>query len=224
MLQNVLNLLVKKVEDGSYIPTTAGNIALFGLVVLLFLGMAAFTGYNAKVRIKQLTFSAMAIALAVVLSFVKLFQMPMGGSVTLFSMIFICLIGYFYGTKAGILAGIAFGLINLIISPYVYYPIQMLLDYPIAYGCLGLAGIFSKSRNGLVKGFVLGITGRFVAHVLSGLIFFAAYAPSGWNPILYSVWYNASYILPDAIITIGLLSVPPVMNAFKQVRGIALQE
>ncbi len=224
MFQDVFNLLITKLEDGSYVPTTAGNIALFIVVALLFIGMAAFTGMKTKVRVKQLTFSAMAITLAVVLSFIKLGQMPNGGSITLFSMIFICLIGYYYGTKAGILAGIAYGLINLIISPYVYYPVQMLLDYPIAYGCLGLAGIFSKSKNGLVKGFIFGVVGRFIAHVLSGVIFFSAYAPTGWNSVVYSIWYNASYILPDLIITIMILYIPQIQNGLKQVRKIAFDE
>jgi len=224
MFQKVFDLLITKVEDGNYVPTTAGNIVLFVVVLILFLAMAAFTGMNRKVRIKQLTFSAMAITLAVVLSFIKLWQMPMGGSITLFSMIFICLIGYFYGTKAGILAGIAYGLINLIINPYIYYPIQMLLDYPIAYGCLGLAGVFNKSKHGLMKGFLFGVTGRFLAHFLSGLIFFAAYTPSGWNPIVYSMWYNASYIIPDVIVTVALLYVPQIQHALKQVRKIAFEE
>jgi putative proton-coupled thiamine transporter YuaJ len=220
----MFDFLVTKMKDGNYVPTTAGNIALFIVVVLLFIGMAAFTGYKTKVRIKQLTVSAMAITLAVVLSFLKFFQMPQGGDVTFFSMVLICMIGYLYGTKAGILAGIAYGFINLILGPSIYYPIQMLLDYPIAYGCLGLAGIFSKSKNGLLKGFLFGVTGRFIAHFLSGVIFFASYTPAGWNPYIYSMWYNASYILPDVVVTVALLFVPQIQNAIKQVRKIAFDE
>jgi thiamine transporter len=223
MFQRIFDFLVLTTEDGGYVPTTAGNIALFVLVVLLFIAMAAFTGSKEKLRIRQFTFSTMAVTLAVVFSYLRVGQMPYGGTISFFSMFFICLIGYLYGTKAGIMAGIAYGFLNLMLSPSVYYPVQMLLDYPIAFGCLGLAGIFSKSKNGIFKGYLLGISGRYVAHVLSGVIFFYMYAPEGWNPLVYSLWYNAAYIVPDAIVTIILLLLPPVQTALKQVKKMAVE-
>jgi thiamine transporter len=224
MLQKLFDFFVKTTEESGYIPTAAGNIAIFILAVLLFFAMAAFTGRGIKIRVRQLTVSAMAITLAVVFSYLKLFQMPYGGSVTFFTMFFICLIGYLYGTKAGILAGIAYGFINLILGPSIYYPVQMLLDYPIAFGCLGLAGIFSHSKYGMIKGLLLGVSGRFVAHVLSGVIFFYMYAPEGWNPLIYSLWYNATYIVPDLGVTIFILLLPPVQNALKQVKRMVVEE
>lgn len=223
MFQRIFDFFISVTDDGGYVPTGAGNVALFFIVLLLFIVMAAYSGSKWKMNIKQLTFSAMAVTLAVVFSFLKLGKLPQGGSITLFSMFFICLISYLYGVKAGLMAGIAYGLINLILDPSIYYPIQMLLDYPIAFGCLGFSGLFSHSKHGMIKGYLLGITGRYVAHVLSGVIFFNMFAPEGWHPLIYSLWYNASYILPDAIVTIVLLLLPPLQNVLKQVKKLAVE-
>ncbi len=78
---------------------------------------------------------------------------------------------------------------------------QVLLDYPIAFGALGLAGFF---RNRPFLGVNVGIAGRFVAHFVSGIIFFATYAPEGMSPIVYSAIYNGSYLLPELVISVYL--------------------
>jgi thiamine transporter len=228
MFQNLFDFFVATLvdEDGyvSYAPTTAGNIALFLLILLLFIAMAAFSGYKRKTRIKQLAFSAMGVTLAVVTSLFPLYKFPFGGSITLFSMFFICFVGHLYGAKAGIITGISYGFINLILGPYIIHPMQLLLDYPIAFGALGLAGIFSNSKYGLVKGYLLGILGRYIASSLSGYIFFASYAPEGWNPIVYTLVYNIGYIGPEVLLTVIFLVIPPVQNALKQVKQMAVEE
>jgi thiamine transporter len=145
------------------------------------------------------------------------FSLPFGGSITLFRMFFICLIGYFYGTRAGILTGIACGFLDLILKPYVVHPVQLLIDYPLAFGCLGLSGVFAKSKLGLIKGYILGVAGRYICHVLSGVIFFAMYA-GGKNPMIYSLGYNATYIVPEAVVTLILLMLPPVIAAINMVK------
>ena len=102
-------------------------------------------------KTKQLVFSAAAIALATVISVViKLPSLPNGGSVTLFSMLVITLIGYWYGPATGLLAAFAYGILQFITGPYVVHPVQVLLDYPLAFGALGLSGFFSKKKNGLL--------------------------------------------------------------------------
>ncbi len=225
MFQKVFDFFIMTVvTDGSssYDLTLAGNLALLFIVALLFVVMAAFAGYKNKARVKQLAFSAMAVSLAVVTSFIKLPSLPFGGSVTLFSMFFICLIGYLYGTKSGIITGIAYGFINLIIQPYLYHPVQVLLDFPIAFGCLGLSGVFADSKYGIVKGYILGVFGRYICHVISGYVFFASYAPKGMNPMIYTLGYNATYIVPEMIITI--LFLPFFQVALKQVRKMAIDE
>lgn len=114
------------------------------------------------------------IALSTVLSFVKFFSLPEGGSVTAGSMVPILWFSLRKGAKVGCTAGALYGLVQLIFEPYVYNPVQVLLDYPIAFGALGLAGLFKKYH---VFGAAVGIAGRFVAHFLSGIIFFWTYTP-----------------------------------------------
>jgi thiamine transporter len=219
MFQKVFDFFVATdVEYGSYYPTTAGNVALFILIALLFLAMFAFSGSNKrKANVKQLVFSAVAVALSVITSVFTVFNLPFGGSITLFRMFFICLIGYLYGTRSGILTGIACGFLDLILKPYVVHPVQLLIDYPIAFGCLGLSGVFAKSKLGLVKGYLLGVAGRYICHVLSGVIFFSMYAGSQ-NPMIYSLGYNATYIVPEAVVTVILLVLPPVAAALGYVK------
>ena len=101
---------------------------------------------------KKLVFSAMGIALALVTSYLKLWNMPMGGSVTLLSMLFISLIGYWFGAKYGIITGAAFGLLQFIINPYMLSVPQVLLDYPMAFGALGFSGFFKNHRYSLHLG------------------------------------------------------------------------
>ena len=93
---------------------------------------------------KQLVFCAMAVALAMVTSMLKVYSFPFGGSITLFSMLFICFVGYVYGPATGILTGAAYGVLQFIIEPYIYFPLQVLVDYPLAFGALGLSGVFAS--------------------------------------------------------------------------------
>jgi thiamine transporter len=97
------------------------------------------------------------------------------------------------------------------------------MDYPIAFGCLGLTGAFSNSRQGILKGYILGVFGRYVCHVLTGYIFFSMYAPEGMNPMIYSLGYNATYIVPEMIATIALLLIPTVQNGFKEVKRMTVE-
>ena len=96
-----------------------------------------------KNKTKQLVFSAMAIALATVISVViKLPSLPNGGSTTLFSMLIVSLVGYWYGPATGLIAAFAYGVLQFITGPYVVHPAQVLLDYPLAFAALGLSGFF----------------------------------------------------------------------------------
>ena len=107
----------------------------------------------------QLVFSAAAMALAIVTAEIKFTRLPMGGSITLFSMLFIVLIGYWYGLKAGLMTGFAYGLLQFLADPVFYSPLQLLIDYPLAFGALGLSGIFCEKKHGLLKGYIVGVLG-----------------------------------------------------------------
>lgn len=175
-------------------------------------------GRSASSAVKKLVFSAMGIALAMVTSYIKVWEMPMGGSVTLLSMLFICLIGYWFGAKFGILTGAAYGILQFIVDPYFLSVPQLLLDYPLAFGALGLSGFFRDRKYGLQIGYAAGVLGRFVFATLSGAIFFASYAPEGMNPWVYSTLYQGSYLGTEGIITLAILSMPPVIKALDTVK------
>jgi thiamine transporter len=156
---------------------------------------------NAFRDTRVLTEAALAVALSFVLGFIVLFKMPFGGSVSL-EMIPLILLSLRQGWRVGIVAGAAYGLLDLVIDPYVVHPLQLLLDYPLAFGALGLAGLFKPTVRGAVLGATVAVFARFVCHFLSGVIFFASYAPEGWNPYLYSAAYNTAYLAPSLAIAI----------------------
>ena len=196
----MLNFFAVPITDEwgtTYQLTTAGYTALVLIMIALLL-LACFIGNSiSKPRFstRQLVFSAMAIAAAMVTSFIKLFDLPMGGSVTLLSMLFICLIGYWYGLRAGLMTAIAYGFLQLISDPYIISLPQMLVDYIFAFGALGLSGVFSNSKNGLIKGYLLGVLGRYFFAFLSGLIFFGVYAADyNMSAPVYSLVYNGAYL------------------------------
>lgn len=212
-------------EDGSYNLTTAGYTLLVIILLAVFLlGVFIFGRTKRKSSAKQMAFSAMAIALAMVTSMIKFLHLPMGGSITLFSMLFICLVGWFYGLGSGLTAAFAYGLLQLIVDPYILSVPQMLTDYVFAFTALGLAGVFYKSKNGLLKGYILGVCGRYFFAVLSGVIFFASYAPETGvfsNPLLYSLAYNGIYLAVEAALTIIVISIPPVRKALIRIKQSA---
>ncbi|MEM3673200.1 MAG: energy-coupled thiamine transporter ThiT [Candidatus Bathyarchaeia archaeon] len=142
------------------------------------------------------------VALATALSYVKVFSLPEGGSVTAGSMVPILWLALRRGPKIGLFAAAVYGLVQLAIEPFIFHPVQVLLDYPIAFGALGLAGFF---QNRPFVGVNVGIWSRFLAHFVSGVVFFADYAPEGMHPTIYSAIYNGSYILPELAISIYII-------------------
>ena len=166
-----------------------------------------------NVTTKQIVFSAMAIALAtVVATVIKLPSLPNGGSVTLFSMLLVSLVGYWYGPVTGIIAAVGFGIL------------QVIIDYPLAFGALGLSGFFSVKKNGLLMGYLAGVLGRFFFASVSGLIFYTVYVESlaeNMMAIWGSLVYNMTYIFPEAFITIMLISVPSVKVALSKIKEMA---
>ena len=206
-------------EDGGL--TTAGCVLAAVVVFVLLIVISALANKDKKVSAKQLAFAAVALALATVCSNIKLFRLPMGGSITLFSMLFVTLIGYWYGSAVGLMAAVAYGLLQMIFGAYVISLPQLLLDYPLAFGALGLSGFFSEKKNGLVIGYLVAITGRFLFSVLSGVVFFGMYAPETMSPLVYSVAYNGSIMYGEGILTIILLMIPAVKSAMATVKAQA---
>lgn len=179
---------------------------------------------GSKVTARQLTTCAIAIALAYITSFFRIFHLPYGGSVTLFSMLFIVLIGYWYGLKYGIITGFVFGLLQFLQEPYVLSFFQVCCDYLLAYAALGLSGLFCNSKkNGLIKGYVLAIIMRGAFHALGGYLYWMDYMPENFPQsiaMLYPIVYNYSYILLEGVLTIIVISLPPVASALKRVKPV----
>ena len=219
------NVVVNDWGETTYVPTTLGSV-LLAIVILALLCISLFFAkkHSKKLSVKQLVFCAMSIALGTVLSNIKLFHFPTGGSITLLSMLVICLPGYWFGLGVGIMTGVAYGVLQMLIDPYILYPAQLVVDYLLAFGALGLSGVFSNARHGLLKGYILGVLGRFVFAVLSGWIFFGSYAWDGWDALPYSLAYNAIYIFAEAAVTIVILLLPPVKKVMGQIKTLALSE
>ena len=213
--------------DGSVHLTTIGIAIIIVLIAALLIIAAVVRHKNASKKAalttKQLVYSAVAIALAVVCSMIKLFELPMGGSITLLSMLFVVLIAYWYGPYVGIMTAVAYGLVQFVMEPIFYTIPQMLLDYPLAFGALGLAGFFSRKKWGLQIGYIVGVIGRFIFATISGVVFFASYAPEGMSPLAYSAGYQASYLVPEAVVTLIIICIPPVAKALAQVKKQATE-
>ncbi len=223
----MLKLFAREIVDpewGNYFEfTTAGYMTLV-VILLCVLLLAAFLTKSRRLATKQLVFCSMAMAIAVITStYLKLGDMPMGGSATLFSMLFISLIGYWYGLRTGLMTATAYGILQLIIDPYVISLPQLFFDYIFAFGALGLSGLFSKSKYGLYKGYAASVLGRFVFAFISGMAFFGSSAAGyGMSVPLYSLCYNGAYIFSEAAITFAVIALPPVKEALNRVKGLTL--
>lgn len=175
-------------------------------------------------RTLVMTEIAIMAALAYILSLVKVFTMPQGGSVSLV-MVPIALIAFRRGVVPGMITGLIVGELDHLLGGYVVHPVQLLLDYPLAYALLGLGGLvqlsrFDNQRSRLIamwSGLFVAVIGRFVCHFISGVVWFGEYAPAGTPVPLYSFIYNITYLLPEMIIagivlTIVLSSAPQLLS------------
>jgi len=170
-------------------------------------------------QVRIMTEIGMAVALAVIFNFIPLWRMPQGGSVSL-EMLPILIMALRWGAGPGMMAGAVYGLVQLALGPFIVHPAQLVLDYPLAYMLVGLAGIFSNKINLKTKGstygwllvaVLTGGLGRFISHFLSGIIFFARYVPEGQNLWVYSAIYNISYLLP-ALLLSYIIIIPLTKN------------
>ena len=208
--------------------TTAGYVVCAIAGIALFVLAILFAGRNSetkKMGTRQLVFCAMAIALAYVTSYLKLFSLPWGGSVTLCSMLFIVLIGNWYGVQTGIFAGLAYGIMQFLQEPYVLSFFQVCCDYILAFAALGVAGFFAKSSHGLLKGYIAAVIARGAFHALGGYLYWMDYMPENFPQSLkavYPIVYNYSFLLAEAVITVIIISIPAVVKGLGQVKKSAL--
>lgn len=222
-------------EDGYYSITKTGIITLIVLIAVLVILTAFISSRgheNTKKKsifsTKQLVFCAVLLALGFTTSFVKIIRLPLGGSVTLCSMLFITLIGYWYGPKIGLICGVAYSILQFIQDggSYVLSPLQACLDFFFAFTALGVSGFFYKKKNGLYIGYIVAILARGLFHTLGGYLYWMDYMPESFPKSLsfiYPFVYNYSFILLEGIITIIILLLPPVKKALSSGKKLANQ-
>jgi len=182
----------------------AASFALLGVLLLIFFGLHA---RKIKLTTHTLINISIMLALAMILSQIRLYHLPQGGSVTLGGLIPILFIAFRYGAGVGTLAGFLFGLLTIIQDPFIVHPVQVLFDYPLPFMAVGLAGFFHEK---IFIGTILAFAGKFICHFISGVVFFAAYAPEGTSPTIYSLVTNATYVVPELLICLAILKILPV--------------
>lgn len=218
-------------EDGSFALGTAGYYALAAILLLALILSAIIVDRkqnNTRLSAKRLALCGVCLALGFILSYIK-FEMPYGGSVTAFSMFCICIIGYFYGIKAGLLSAVAYSILQFFQSggSYMLSPFQVCCDYFFAFTALGITGFFYRKENKFVTGYLLSIIVRGLFHTIGGYLYWMDYMPDNFPKsiaVLYPIVYNYSYILLEGMITIVLLQIPAVKKMFKRLQTIATTE
>jgi len=178
-------------------------------------GRDVLSGFNlAAWDVRVIAEAAIAIGLAAALGQLRLFTMPQGGSVSL-EMLPLLFLAARRGLGPAVIAGGLYGMVQLILpGAFIYHPAQAALDYPLAFAAVGVAGLVRPSSWWrLSVAVALGMGGRLAFHFLSGLIFFASYAPEWEAPWLYALTYNLLYLAPEAVITALLLW--PLLKAYE---------
>lgn len=208
----------KKIDGDGYFNSDTASVEQAALylssaaLIALVLGLSRLDKSKLEFDSKSLAYAGVCLSMSFALSYIKLWDMPNGGSITLASLLPLSVYAYLFGLKKGIFAGFCYSLLQSIQDPWIIHPAQFLLDYPVAFTAIGLAGIFKNSKalkSNSVLEFSLGAafvgTLRFIAHVLSGTFAFEAYA-EGQNPFLYSLVYN-SYVFIDIalVVVVGVL-------------------
>lgn len=181
-------------------------------------------------KIEKLTLCAVMLALAFVLSFVKIWEFPFGGSITLLSMLPICIVSIKYGLGMGFATAFCYSLLQLFmdVGKAMSWGLSakawigmIIFDYLLAFSVLGIAGLFRNHGN---KGYCLGtgiaIIGRFLSSVLSGAIVWESvgeiFGMNIANTWIYSLIYNAAYMLPELVITCTAMAIMVSASGFSK--------
>lgn len=182
-----------------------GLIVAFGVVLMCF---TTKVKWNAK----MLAYAALCIAISFVLSYIRLFRMPQGGSITPASMLPVMMFAYAFGFGPGLVCSMAYGVLQMFQDMYIVGWVQATLDYILAFGSLALVALFRnwKSPFNFSVGVIVAGIVRVFFHVLSGVVYFAEYAPEGMNPLVYSLVYNLTSAGVDALICAVIAFIPGV--------------
>ena len=193
-------------------------VAVLVAVAAVMFGGARKVKWNSR----QLAMGAMCIAISFVLSLIRLFRMPQGGSITPAAMLPLVLFTVSCGPVKGFIVGCACGFLHLLNDPYIIHPLQMLVDYPLAYGAIALSYVAVKlpvdRKWQLPIAALFGGLGRYAMEVLSGVVFFAEYAGEQ-NALIYSLVYNLGSRGPDTLVCAVVALIPGMSRLVDMVRG-----
>ena len=215
--------------------STVGMIVSAVVIMALLVAVYILGGKKDVNNTRALVYGAVAVALSFALSYARLFKLPQGGSVTFASLLPLMIYCMMFGTRRGLLVCLVYGTLQALQDPYIIHPMQFLLDYPLAFGLIGVSGIFVEKnlfKNkivGFVLGAVLAVGLRYACHVCSGVFAFADYFY--WDSELmskydsaaiYSLAYN-SFALVDMAIAIVAGSLMLLSKSFVNQMTLASQ-
>ena len=195
-------------------PVTIIILAALVLTFIVFLLLSKRE--PRKYNTKMIVYAGLSIAISFVLSYLRIYRWPQGGSITPASMLPLFVFAYFFGARAGIVAGAAYGVLHLVQGAYIVHWAQLLLDYILAYAALGVAGYF---KDNIYKGIGVGGFLRFFFSFLSGVIFFGEFAPEGMNVVVYSILVNLLIIGTETIICLLVALIPQVKTMLKTLKN-----
>lgn len=230
-IEFVLFEKLKKVDTKGWIMFGSALVLTVALIVFLATRKkeAELSAGTAKVSTTLiLCQGALCVAMSFVLSYIKLFSMPAGGSVTLASMLPLMVFANRHGVKWGLFAGLVYGLLQFIQKPEIYHWVDVILEYPVAFSLIGLGGLTRGVRN-LPFSVLIGGIARFFAHFVAGVVFFGEYVMIGkdaaagvsfgqmlWPNVVVSFLYNAPYMFADIAICFLIALLPPFRNAIRK--------
>ncbi len=175
---------------------------MIGAVVLALVLVLLFKNKEETFNTKAIVYGAMSIALAAVLNTFTVFSMPNGGSVTICRVLPLLVYAYVFGAKRGFVVGAIYGLIDFIAKPYFVHPVQLLLDYILAFSTVGFAGIFGRKIEMKKFSFILGAIifglARYACSVVSGVLYWE-------TPFWGSVTYNSVLLIDAAVSIVGII-------------------
>ena len=211
LIYGAVMLFVLPTAGDEYAPLSFAGMYVFSAILILAIALpTVFFGKDEGTAsaTKSIAFAGVSVATSFALSYIKLFSLPQGGSITLASMLPLIIYAYIFGARKGVFAGVIYGVLQCLQSPQIYQPMQVILDYPVAFGAIGLAGIAKNMKflkTPILK-FIFGASvacvGRYAAHFLSGYYVFSSWAMEGYTALSWSLVYNLFVIAELAIVLV----------------------
>lgn len=223
--EKINELVITKSENAMLYVFSIALIIVIALICLIF-GKNENKNFNSK----SIAYASVCIAMSFALSYIRIVKLPQGGSITLCSLLPLMIYSYMFGIKKGVFAGLVYGILQSIQDAFIVHPMQFLLDYPIAFSFIGIAGLFGKCEKldripqlSFSLGAIISSIFRFSAHVFSGVFAFSEYAYSSsgepMNAWLYSSTYNSYVFIDIAISIVVALLLFSSKNFVKQIKN-----